>query len=85
VKSKRHTREPARPLDAVGNQEASKIFGVSSATMRVWARTGLVPVAFSLPNGQRIFDRATIKRLARRRRRHAATRVIDNREHGSVS
>jgi excisionase family DNA binding protein len=57
------TRRPAsRDPDWVGLTEASRILGVSPATIRRWSDAGRLRV-FTTPGGHRRFSRAGLKRL----------------------
>jgi hypothetical protein len=77
-------------FDPVSAQHACEILNnegiaCSPATFRVWSRFGLVPIAFTLPNGWRVYDRAALVRFARSRRHELDTqRAIAAREPGGV-
>jgi DNA-binding transcriptional MerR regulator len=47
--------------------EVSRRCGVSSQTVRMWERTGVLPAAAKTSNGLRLFDRVDVERLARER------------------
>jgi len=55
-------RPTARPHDWVSLSEASRLLGVSPATLRRWSDAGRVRV-FTTPGGHRRFSRATLERL----------------------
>jgi DNA-binding transcriptional MerR regulator len=51
--------------------DAARILGVSSATVRNYAIKGLLATSLT-PRGVRLFDRASVERLAREREAGAA-------------
>jgi excisionase family DNA binding protein len=55
-------RQTPRPADWVGLSEASRLLGVSPATLRRWSDAGRVRV-FTTPGGHRRFSRDALERL----------------------
>ena len=55
-------RSASRNLDWVGLSEASRVLGVSPATLRRWSDAGRLRV-FTTPGGHRRFSRASLERL----------------------
>ena len=65
--AERHHASPAAgPSDWLSLTEASRILGVSGATLRRWADDGRVPV-FTTPGGHRRFSRRSCTACSRRR------------------
>ena len=58
-------RSPAPRLGTT--RDACRILDVTDGTARLLARTGELPAAYVLPNGQRIFDLTVVARVARHR------------------
>ncbi len=58
----RVTRSASRDPDWVGLSEASRVLGVSPATLRRWSDAGRLRV-FTTPGGHRRFSRAALQRL----------------------
>src|SRR6185369_1471264 len=58
----RVTRSASRDPDWVGLSEASRVLGVSPATLRRWSDAGRLRV-FTTPGGHRRFSRAALERL----------------------
>ncbi len=56
------TRRPLRDPDWVGLSEASRVLGISPATLRRWSDAGRLRV-FTTPGGHRRFSRAALERL----------------------
>ncbi len=56
------TRNPSRDPDWVGLSEASRVLGVSPATLRRWSDAGRLRV-FTTPGGHRRFSRSALERL----------------------
>ena len=56
------TRPPLRNPDWVGLSEASRVLGVSTATLRRWSDAGRLRV-FTTPGGHRRFSRSALERL----------------------
>ena len=56
------TRSASRDPDWVGLSEASRVLGVSPATLRRWSDAGRLRV-FTTPGGHRRFSRAALQRL----------------------
>ena len=56
------TRSPSRDPDWVGLSEASRVLGVSPATLRRWSDAGRLRV-FTTPGGHRRFSRSALERL----------------------
>lgn len=56
------SRSTSRDPDWVGLSEASRLLGVSPATLRRWSDAGRLRV-FTTPGGHRRFSRATLERL----------------------
>lgn len=56
------TRRPSVDPDWVGLSEASRVLGVSPATLRRWSDAGRLRV-FTTPGGHRRFSRAALERL----------------------
>ena len=56
------TRSTARDPDWVGLSEASRVLGVSAATLRRWSDAGRLRV-FTTPGGHRRFSRSALDRL----------------------
>ena len=54
-----------RLSDYVLTAEAAQILGVSSNTVRAWARDGKIPVRRNPANGYRLFKRADLQRFLR--------------------
>jgi len=54
-------------FDPVLTTEAARILGVSTETVRLWERKGILP-AHKTTGGVRLFDRADVERLAAERR-----------------
>jgi excisionase family DNA binding protein len=56
------SRRPSRDPDWVGLSEASRVLGVSPATLRRWSDAGRLRV-FTTPGGHRRFSRSALQRL----------------------
>ena len=54
--------------------DASRVLGVTPATIRLMARRGKLPVAAMTEGGMHLFRRTAVEALARRRSRHQAAR-----------
>jgi len=71
-------------------RDASPILGCSDGTTRWLARRGVLPTAYTLPSGTRLFDLEVVERVRvardrqRRRRRQAATAIGDRADEGAA-
>ena len=54
--------------------DASRVLGVTPATVRLMARRGDLPVAAMTEGGMHLFRRTAVEALARKRSRHQAAR-----------